>query len=170
MMPAATTPAAPRHTGSVRPRGFTLIELLVVMAVMGVLAALVMPLAELSVQRDRERELKRALWEIRDAIDAYHRAASAGAVVLAPGDSLYPPDLPALTQGVSDPRQPGRVQYFLRRVPRDPFADPSLPAEATWALRSYLSPPDRPQPGPDVYDVASRSQGVGLNGVPLKDW
>ncbi len=151
-------------------RGFTLIELLVVMAVMGVLTALIMPLAELTVQRDRERELKQALWQIRDAIDAYHRAASAGAVVVAPGDSTYPPSLLALTQGVSDPRQPGRLQFFLRRVPRDPFADPSLPAEATWALRSYLSPPDKPQPGPDVYDVASRSPRMGLNGVALKDW
>lgn len=151
-------------------RGFTLIELLVVMAVMGVLTALIMPLAELTVQRDRERELKQALWQIRDAIDAYHRAASAGAVVVAPGDSPYPPSLLALTQGVSDPRQPGRLQFFLRRVPRDPFADPGLPAEATWALRSYLSPPDKPQPGPDVYDVASRSPRMGLNGVALKDW
>lgn len=156
--------------GRIRRRGFTLVELLVVMAVMGVLAALVMPLAELNVQRDRERELKQALWQIRDAIDAYHRAASAGAVAVAPGDSPYPPNLLALTQGVTDPRQPGRQQFFLRRIPRDPFSDPSLPAEATWALRSYLSPPDKPQPGSDVYDVASRSPRVGLNGVALKDW
>jgi general secretion pathway protein G len=153
-----------RHTG------FTLVELLVVMAVMGVLAALLMPLAELNVRRDRERELKQALWQIRDAIDAYQRAASAGAVTAAPSASTYPPTLTALTQGVSDPRQPGRTLYFLRRIPRDPFADPAVPAEATWALRSYMSPPDKPQPGPDVYDVASRSPLVGLNGVPLKDW
>jgi general secretion pathway protein G len=60
--------------------------------------------------------------------------------------------------------------YFLRKLPRDPFADASLPAEATWALRSYVSPPERPQAGADVYDVASRSERVGLNGTPLKDW
>ena len=151
-------------------RGFTLVELLVVMGVLAVLAALLMPLAELQVQRDRERELKQALWQIRDAIDAYHRAAGAGTVAVVSGESPYPPTLLALTQGVPDARNAGRLNYFLRRMPRDPFADPALPAEATWALRSYLSPPNNPQPGRDVYDVASRSPQVGLNGVPLKDW
>jgi general secretion pathway protein G len=151
-------------------RGFTLIELLVVMAVLGVLAMMVMPLAELNVQRDRERELKRALWQIRDAIDEYHRAAVAGAVALPPGSPGYPPSLGALVEGVPDARAPGRRLVFLRRVPRDPFADPALPAEATWAPRSHASDADRPAPGADVYDVASRSGRVGLNGVPLKDW
>jgi general secretion pathway protein G len=151
-------------------RGFTLIELLVVMAVLGVLSMLLWPMAELTVQRDRERELKAALWQIREAIDEYHRVAKAGGVAAAPGESSYPPNLVALTQGVPDARASGRTIFFLRRIPRDPFADPALPAEATWALRSYASPPDRPEPGRDVYDVASRSTKIGLNGVPLKDW
>jgi general secretion pathway protein G len=152
--------------------GYTLVELLVVMAMLGVLALMLMPLTEISLQRERERELKAALWQIRDAIDNYHRFAAAAASLPGanPAEPTYPPNLLALTQGVADPRNPGRVLYFLRRVPRDPFADPTLPAEQTWALRSYLSPADRPQPGPDVYDVASRSTRVGLNGVPLKDW
>ena len=153
-----------------RAGGFTLVELLVVMAVLGVLSALLMPLAELNVQRDREKELKQALWQIRDAIDAYHRAASGGAVAVAAGESNYPPNLQALVQGAPDPRNPGRMQYFLRRIPRDPFSDPALPPEATWALRSYLSPPESPQAGRDVYDVASRSVRLGLNGIALKDW
>jgi len=156
----------PRNTLS----GFSLIELLVVMAVMGVLAMAVMPLAEMTVQRDRERELRRALWEIRDAIDAYRRAVEGGSIPRAPGQSGYPPSLRVLTEGVPDARQPGRTLYFLRRLPRDPFADPALPAEATWAVRSYQSPPDRPEPGDDVYDVASRSPRISLGGTPVKEW
>lgn len=148
-------------------RGFTIIELLVVMAVLGVLASLLLPLAELNQRRANERELKQALWQIREAIDAYHRAALAGQV--AAGSSGYPPGLRALVEGVPDPRAGGN-RYFLRRLPRDPFADPSLPAEQTWALRSYQSPPDRPAAGDDVFDVASRSPLLGLNGVPLNQW
>lgn len=151
-------------------RGFSLIELLVVMAVLGVLAAAAMPMAELVRQREQERELKHALWEIRGAIDAYKRARDAGQ--LAPGgpESGYPPTLQALVAGVNRSAASGAPLYFLRRIPRDPFAADDLPAEQTWGLRSYESPPDRPRPGADVYDVHSTSARVGLNGVPLAQW
>lgn len=153
-----------------RARGYTLVELLVVLAVLGVLAGLVMPLAEMQLQREREAELRRALWEIRDAIDTYRKAVEAGGVALAPGESGYPPSLQALVAGLPDARVPGQRLVFLRRVPRDPFADPALPAEQTWALRSYASPAEQPAPGADVYDVASRSTRNGLNGQPLRSW
>jgi general secretion pathway protein G len=151
-------------------RGFSLIELLVVMAVLGVLAAAVMPLAEVTLQRQRERELKHALWEIRDAIDAYKRASDGGTVARPADGSGYPPNLQALVQGTPNARNAGERLYFLRRIPSDPFAPPGVAPEQSWGLRSYQSPPDRPEPGSDVYDVYSRSAAVGLNGVPLKDW
>ena len=152
---------------SIRARGFSLIELLVVMTILGVLAAAVLPLAEVGVQRERERELKRSLWEIRDAIDAYKRALDlAGSN---PGDSHYPPTLDVLASGVPDVKT-GRTLYFLRRIPRDPFAPADVPAAKTWGLRSYQSSADKPESGADVYDVYSRSDRIGLNGVPLRDW
>jgi general secretion pathway protein G len=150
-------------------RGFSLIELLVVMAVLGVLAAAVMPLVEVTQQRERERELKRALWDIRDAIDAHKRSADTGQIARV-GDG-YPASLDVLVQGVPRATGAGKV-YFLRRIPVDPFA-PAAAAEGAakaWRLRSYASDPDRPQAGADVYDVHSSSERMGLNGVPLRQW
>lgn len=158
-----------------RGGGYTLIELLVVLAVLAVLAAVAMPVAEMTVQREKERELKRSLWEIRDAIDAYRKAreldiATGGAAT--GSGSGYPPNLQALTEpllALRSARQ-GQPLRFLRRLPRDPFADPSLPAEQTWGLRSYLSDADNPRAGDDVFDVYSRATTLGLNGVPLRQW
>lgn len=155
-----------------RPSGFSLIELMVALALLAVLALLVLPLAQVQAQRSKEAELRRALDDIRSAIDAYHDAALRGAIALPVNANPYPPSLQVLADGVTDAQHAGgRRLYFLRRVPRDPFhADPRTPAAETWALRSYDSPPDAPAPGSDVYDVASRSAGIGLNGVPYKQW
>lgn len=152
--------------------GYTLIELLVVLAVLGLLAAMAMPLTQLVQQRERERELKRALWEIRDALDQWRKASDLGAIAGSAGQAPYPSTLQALTQPQRDARadRAGAQWRFLRRVPRDPFADPALPAEQTWGLRSFYSEADAPQPGAEVFDVFSRSAGVGINGVPLRQW
>lgn len=155
-----------------RSKGFTLIELLVTAAIVAVLASVALPLAEVSVQRGKEQELRRSLRELREAIDAHKRATDEGRISRKADQSGYPPALGALVEGVVDAKSPGGAKiYFLRRIPRDPFSDdPGAPPEQTWGLRSYESPPDDPRPGRDVFDVYSRSQGIGLDGIPHRDW
>ncbi|HEY1091305.1 MAG TPA: type II secretion system protein [Burkholderiaceae bacterium] len=152
-------------------KGFTLIEMMVVLAIVGLLAAAARPLLVLSVQRSQESALRDALRSLRGAIDAYKRAADLGQVARSADSPGYPPNLRALVDGVADIRSPtgGRV-YFLRRLPRDPFADASLPAEETWGLRASDSPPDEPRQGRDVFDVFSTSGRRALDGSWLKDW
>lgn len=155
-----------------RSRGFTLIELVVTLAIVGLLAASAMPLAQLVAQREKESDLRAALRDIRTALDAYHAAALTGHIKMELGASGYPPDLQSLYIGVEDTASEKKTNlYFLRRIPRDPFfPDTSVAAEETWGLRSYNSPPDDPQPGEDVFDVFSLAAGKGLNGISYHDW
>jgi len=155
-----------------RQRAFTLIELVVTVAIAGLLATVAMPLAELTVKRLREQELKVALREIRTAIDAYKRAAEQGHIELEADATGYPPNLDALVIGVEDATSPDKRKiYFMRRLPRDPlYPDGSVPAAETWGLRSYASGPDDPQPGDDVYDVHSLANGKALDGSVYREW
>ena len=155
-----------------KARGFTLVEVVVTVAIIALLASIAMPLAELSVQRGKEQDLRRSLREIRDAIDAYKRAADEQRIAKPADQSGYPPTLSALADGVPEAKSAsGAKIYFLRRIPRDPFAvDPEAAPEKTWGLRSYESPPEDPKAGKDVFDVYSRSDEIGLNGIPLKEW
>lgn len=153
-------------------RGFTLVELMVTLAIVGLLATIVLPVAEVAVQRQKEQELRLALREIRVAIDAYKRAGDEGRIVNSAGSSGYPRDLAILVSGVVDARSPkGGKIYFLRQIPRDPtFPDPQTKPDETWGMRAYSSEADDPRAGDDVYDVFSLSDEVGLNGVPYENW
>jgi general secretion pathway protein G len=154
-------------------RGFTLVELLVTVAIVGILASMAFPMAELARRRERETELRRDLITLRDAIDGYHRAVEEGRIVRPVRSSGYPSSLQALVEGEPDAADPnGKARlYFLRSVPRDPLAtDATLDNESTWAKREYASSADNPREGEDVYDVHSRSSATGINGIPYREW
>jgi len=118
------------------------------------------------VQRAKEQDLRRALREIRTAIDAYKQASDDGRVVKRTNESGYPKRLEDLVEGIEDQKHPKRERmYFLRRVPRDPLAE-----DGKWGLRSYASPPEDPREGEDVFDVYTLAAGRGINGRPYREW
>jgi general secretion pathway protein G len=153
-----------------KSRGYSFIELLVVSAVLLVLASAVMPLAKLTVQRQREIELRRTLREMRVAIDKYKDSVDQGLIGGADvraGSEGYPPDLETLVEGVPVVNDAtGRKLKFLRRVPLDPMTK-----TAEWGLRSYQDQPDSSSwGGQNVYDVYTRSSGTGLDGTKYREW
>lgn len=158
--------------GSPSSPGFTLIELVITVAIVGILALAAAPILEMTIKRQKEVELRAALRELRGGIDAYRKAVEDGRIEKKTDESGYPRRLEDLAQGVENAQDPGKAKiYFLRRLPRDPLgSDPALSAAQTWGKRSYASPPDAPMEGADVYDVYSLAPGVGLNGVPYREW
>ena len=151
-------------------KGFTFIELLVVTTILLILASAVMPLARVTVQRQREMELHRVLREMRTAIDKYKDAVDnglIGSVDVKIGSEGYPPDLDTLVEGVSVANDAsGRKLKFLRRVPIDPITK-----SQEWGLRAYADKPDSTSwGGGNVYDVYSKSGSLALDGTKYRDW
>lgn len=151
--------------------GFTLIEMLVAVGLVALLASLAFPLWELQLRREQERELRRALVEIRSAIDDYKRAYDEGRIQQRTGSPGYPRSLDELALGVPDVSRPdGRKLYFLRRIPRDPIASGVTTRVTTWGIRGYRSPYDAPTEEGEAFDVYSLAPGKGLNGVSYREW
>jgi general secretion pathway protein G len=153
-----------------RARGFSFIELLVVTTIILVLASAAMPLARVTIQRQREIELRRSLREMRTAIDRYKDAVDQGQIGGTDnqlGSEGYPPDLETLVEGVTAAGDASaRTLKFLRRIPVDPMT-----RSAEWGLRSYQDAPDaRSWGGKNVFDVYSRSEGTALDGTKYRDW
>jgi general secretion pathway protein G len=143
--------------------GLTLIELIVTVAILAILASAAVPVARFKVKRDRERELHRDLWEMRDAIDHYKDAADRGAFQTKVDSQNYPPDLETLVNGVD---VQGKKVRFLRRVPVDPMT-----GRAEWGMRSMQDDPSSDSyGGQSVFDVYSKSQGTALDGTRYSDW
>lgn len=144
--------------------GVTLIELIVVITVLMILMGAAVPVMRVSVKRQREVELRRDLWEMRDAIDRYKDAADRNMFQVKLGTEGYPPDLDTLVNGVEIAG--GKKLRFLRRVPVDPMT-----GSKDWGLRSMQDDPDSDSwGGQDVFDVYTKSDGTGLDGTKYKDW
>lgn len=148
-----------------RPRqsGFTLIELIVATTILLVLTGMALPLARVTIKREKERVLRHNLWELRDAIDRYKDAADRGAFQIKVGSEGYPPDLDTLVKGVD---VGGKKLRFLRRIPIDPMTNGT-----DWGMRAMQDDPDSDSwNGENVFDVYTKSQGTGLDGTKYKDW
>ena len=143
--------------------GFTLMELVVAATIMAILTLMAVPLARITIQREREKELRQALWQMRDAIDRYKDAADRQAFQIKVDSYGYPPDLETLVKGVD---VQGKKVRFLRAIPIDPMTKTK-----EWGLRSMQDDPDSDSwGGQNVFDVYTKSEGTALDGTKYKDW
>jgi general secretion pathway protein G len=151
-------PALPK-----RAPGFTLLELIVAVTIMTILTMMALPLARVTIQREKEKQLRQALWEMRDAIDRYKDAADRQLFQIKLDSQGYPPDLETLVKGVDIQ---GKKVRFLRAIPTDPMTK-----SKEWGLRSMQDDPDSDSwGGQSVFDVYTKSQGTALDGTKYKDW
>jgi general secretion pathway protein G len=147
-----------------RARGFTLLELIIAATILSILTLMALPLARVTIQREKEKELRKALWDMRDAIDRYKDAADRNMFQTKLDSQGYPPDLETLVKGVE--AQGGKKIRFLRSIPIDPMTK-----SKEWGLRSMQDDPDSDSwGGQSVFDVYTKSEGTALDGTKYKDW
>jgi len=148
---------------AVNQRGVTILELIVAITILLVLMGAAVPVARLSIKRQKETELRRDLWEMRTAIDRYKDAADRNAFQIKVGTEGYPPDLDTLVKGVD---VQGKKLRFLRRIPVDPMT-----GNTDWGLRSMQDDPTSDSwGGQNIFDVYSKANGTALDGTKYKDW
>jgi general secretion pathway protein G len=144
-------------------RGFTLLELIIATAILAILTMMALPLARVTIKREKEKQLRYALWEMRDAIDRYKEAADRGAFRTKVDTQNYPPDLETLVKGED---VQGKKVRFLRKIPIDPMT-----GNTEWGMRSMQDDPESDSfGGQSVFDVYTKSQGTGLDGTKYRDW
>jgi general secretion pathway protein G len=140
-----------------------MVELIVAMTILMILTAIAAPVMRISIQRAKERELRRDLWMMRDAVDRYKDAADRGAFQTKVDSQGYPPDLDTLVKGVD---ANGKKMRFLRSIPVDPMT-----GKDEWGMRSMQDDPDSDSwGGQSVFDIYSKSEGTGLDGTKYKTW
>ena len=156
-MPGSPAVPAPRQ------HGLTLIELIVAITILLILTGAAVPIARVRIKRERERELRRDLWEMRDAIDRYKDAADRGAFQIKLGSEGYPPDMDTLVNGVD---VAGKKLRFLRQIPTDPMT-----GSTDWGMRCMKDDPKSDSwCGENVFDVFTKSQGTALDGTKYSEW
>jgi general secretion pathway protein G len=153
----------PRSATAKGQTGLTLVELIVTVAILAILASAAVPLARFRVRREKERELRYDLWQMRDAIDKYKDAADRHAFMPKADSQGYPPDLQRLVDGED---AQGKKLKFLRRIPVDPMT-----GKAEWTMRSMQDEPNSDSwGGQNLFDVSSKSQATALDGTKYSDW
>ena len=146
-----------------RERGFTLVELIAATTILLLLSSMMVPLVQVNVKRQREKELRQDLWLLRDAIDRYKDAADRGSFQIKAGSEGYPPDMETLVKGVD---VGGKKLRFLRRIPIDPMTN-----KDEWGMRSMQDDPKSDSwGGQNLFDVFTKSEQKALDGTEYKDW
>lgn len=148
-------------------RGLTLVELIVAFTIMALLTSMAVPLARYKVQRDKERELRYALRELRKAIDDYKDATLAGKIEVKLGTEGYPESLQQMVDGVKLLQDAnGKKIKFLRRIPVDPMTN-----GRDWGMRAMQDDPASKSWGrQNVFDVYTKSLDKARDGTPYADW